>query len=56
MTACLTMFLKNNMSGKNICSEILIATLFIRAKLGNNLNIRNRKNSEIMTHVYYSFI
>lgn len=41
---------KNNiMNSKNICSEMLIAALFVRAKVGNNLNACQWKNSEIMT-------
>lgn len=37
------------MNSKNICSEMLIAALFVRAKVGNNLNACQWKNSEIMT-------
>lgn len=41
---------KNNITNsKNICSEMLIAALFVRAKVGNNLNACQWKNSEIMT-------
>lgn len=37
------------MNSKNICSKMLIAALFVRAKVGNKLNACQWKNSEIMT-------
>lgn len=35
---------------------MLIAALFVRAKVGNNLTAHQWKNSEFMTHIYYSFV
>lgn len=46
----------NSMNRKNVCSEILIEALFVRAKVGNNLSAYQQKSSEIMVYLDYSSI
>lgn len=49
-----SIFHKNNsMNGKNICSEMLVKALFVRAKVGKQLNACQGKNSEMIVYLSY---